>query len=148
MGESRESIVDVWGDRRPFRGEGRPRRRADDREPGRGVVSAYVLCSNGCGLEIGVRDGQIVGVRGRAHDRVNRGRLGPKGLHGWEANASPDRLTRPLIRRGSGLEEASWDEAMGLSSGGRSRSSRSRRPARSASTRRGNSSWRNTTRPA
>ena len=27
-------------------------------------------------------------------DRVNRGRLGPKGLHGWEANASHDRLTR------------------------------------------------------
>ncbi len=35
-------------------------------------------------------------------------------MHGCEANASPDRLTRPLIRRGSALKEASWDEAMGL----------------------------------
>ena len=78
------------------------------------MQSACVLCSNGCGLDIGVKDGRIVGVRGRAVDRVNRGRLGPKGLHGWEANHSPDRLTRPLIREGGRLREASWDEAMGL----------------------------------
>jgi anaerobic selenocysteine-containing dehydrogenase len=39
-------------------------------------------------LEIGVTNGQIVGVRGRADDPVNRGRLGPKGLHAWEANNS------------------------------------------------------------
>ena len=42
----------------------------------------------------------LVGVRGRAEDRVNRGRLGPKGLHGWAANHSPDRLTHPLVRDG------------------------------------------------
>lgn len=38
--------------------------------------------SNGCGLDIGVKDGKVVGVRGRATDRVNKGRLGPKGLNG------------------------------------------------------------------
>jgi anaerobic selenocysteine-containing dehydrogenase len=65
-------------------------------------------------MDIGVRDGRIVGVRGRAVDRVNHGRLGPKGLHGWEANNSPDRLTRPLIKRDGRFVEASWDEAMGL----------------------------------
>ena len=47
-------------------------------------------------------------------DAVNRGRLGPKGLHGWEANNSPDRLTRPLIRRNGALEPAGWDEAMDM----------------------------------
>src|SRR5438874_5000048 len=76
--------------------------------------SACVLCSNGCALDIGVKDGRIVGVRGRGEDRVNHGRLGPKGLHGWQANHSPDRLTRPLIPDGDGFREASWDEAMGL----------------------------------
>jgi len=40
--------------------------------------------------------------------------LGPKGLHGWEANHSADRLTSPLIRRGGRLESASWDEALDL----------------------------------
>lgn len=38
--------------------------------------------SNGCGLDIGVKEGKVVGVRGRASDRVSKGRLGPKGLNG------------------------------------------------------------------
>jgi anaerobic selenocysteine-containing dehydrogenase len=62
---------------------------------------------NGCGLDSGVKDSRIVVVRGRAADVVNRGRLGPKDLHGWEANHSPDRLTHPLIRRAGRLQEAS-----------------------------------------
>jgi anaerobic selenocysteine-containing dehydrogenase len=65
-------------------------------------------------MDIAVKDGRIVGVRGRADDRTSRGRLGPKGLNGWEANHSPDRLARPLIRRGGRFREASWDEAMDL----------------------------------
>lgn len=115
MPETRDSIADVWGPRTPYVGDWPAR--VDQRteaEPEAWVPSACVLCSNGCGLDIGVRGGRIVGVRGRADDLVNRGRLGPKGLHGWEANASPDRLTRPLVRHGSALREASWDEAMGL----------------------------------
>ncbi len=83
-------------------------------KPERWVQAACVLCSNGCGCEIGVREGRIVGVRGRAVDVTNKRRLGPKGLHGWEANNSPDRLTRPLIRRNGRLQPASWDEAMDL----------------------------------
>ncbi len=55
-----------------------------------------------------------MGVRGRASDGVNRGRLGPKGLNAWEANHSTDRLTRPLIRKQGALREATWDEAMDL----------------------------------
>jgi anaerobic selenocysteine-containing dehydrogenase len=76
--------------------------------------SACVLCSNGCGVDIGVKNQRIVGVRGRPSDAVNRGRLGPKGLNGWEANNSADRLTHPLIRRAGKLEQASWTEAMDL----------------------------------
>ncbi|GAM91374.1 hypothetical protein ANO11243_094240 [Dothideomycetidae sp. 11243] len=70
--------------------------------------------SNGCGLDIGVKDGKVVGVRGRATDRVNKGRLGPKGLHGWTAMSSKDRLTHPLVRRQGRLQKATWDEAMSL----------------------------------
>src|SRR5204862_3364203 len=83
-------------------------------EPDHWVQSCCVLCANGCALDIGVKDGKIVGVRGRAVDRVNRGRLGPKGLFGWTANNSPDRLTQPLIRRDGELKPATWDEAMAL----------------------------------
>jgi hypothetical protein len=39
------------------------------------------LSSNGCGLDYGVKNDRVVGVRGRAADRVNKGRLGPKGMY-------------------------------------------------------------------
>ena len=113
--ESRDSIADVWGPRTPQAGNWPVR--VDEHlieQPDRWVQSACVLCANGCGLDIGVKDGRMVGVRGRQIDKVNRGRLGPKGLHGWQANASADRLTRPLIRRGGMLQEATWEEAMEL----------------------------------
>ena len=118
--QSRDGVQDVWGPRTPYVGDGWPVRvdQQIEAEPDRWLQSCCVLCSNGCGLDVGVKDGRIVGVRGRADDRVNRGRLGPKGLHGWAANASGDRLTRPLIRtgkKGAGqFREASWDEAIGV----------------------------------
>jgi ferredoxin-nitrate reductase len=110
---SRDSIRDVWGDRTPFRGEWPVRvDQRLSRTAERWVQSVCVLCSTGCGVDIGVAGNEIVGVRGRANDRVNHGRLGPKGLHGWEANHSADRLDRPLIRRDGALVPTTWDEAM------------------------------------
>ena len=115
-------IADPWGERTPFaRGAEWPIRvdhvlaeGVEEKDVGRWVQSACVLCSNGCGLDIAVNDGRIVGVRGREGDRINHGRLGPKGLYGWQANHSPDRLTRPLVRRDGSLVPAGWDEAMDL----------------------------------
>jgi anaerobic selenocysteine-containing dehydrogenase len=65
-------------------------------------------------MDVAVADGAIVGVRGRIADRVNHGRLGPKGLFGWQANASPDRLRRPLVRIDGELRETDWDTALQL----------------------------------
>lgn len=115
MPETRNSIEDVWGPRTPYVGEWPVRVDEHVKEtPDHWVPSACLLCSNGCGIDIGVKNGRIVGVRGRANDRTNHGRLGPKGLHGWEANNSKDRLTQPLIKHGGQFREASWDEAMQL----------------------------------
>ncbi len=116
-----DRIADVWGARTPYRaGSGWPRRVDQHVEDGvpeaevRWFPSACVLCSNGCGMDIAVHQGRMVGVRGRATDRVNHGRLGPKGLFGWQANNSADRLVEPLVRRNGRLERASWEEAMQL----------------------------------
>lgn len=83
-------------------------------EPDRWVPSACILCSNGCGVDIAVKDDAIVGVRGRATHPVSFGHLGPKGEHGWEANASSRRGTTPMIRRNKSerLQSVSWDEAL------------------------------------
>ncbi|WP_043497564.1 molybdopterin oxidoreductase family protein [Georgenia sp. SUBG003] len=117
-----DRIADVWGTRTPYGpGETWPTRVDTHLEEGltpddvdRWVQTASILHSNGDALDIAVKDDRIVGVRGRAGDRVNHGRLGPKDLFGWQANASPDRLTRPLVRKGGELVESSWDEAMDL----------------------------------
>jgi anaerobic selenocysteine-containing dehydrogenase len=116
-----DRISNPWGTRSPFGvGEKWTARVDVQLEEGlepeavdRWVPSTCVLCSNGCGLDIAVKDERIVGVRGRVDDRVNHGRLGPKGLFGWQANNSPDRLTRPLVRVNGELVETTWDEAMG-----------------------------------
>lgn len=116
MKQSRDSINDIWGERTPYYNTQWPVR-LDERleeEPDHWVQSACVLCSAGCGLKIGVKDGKIVGVRGLETDAVNRGRRDPKGLHGWVANNSKDRVTKPLVRKKGKLQEASWDEAMQL----------------------------------
>lgn len=120
MTDQDDRIRDPWGPRTPHAaGTAWPERvdqhlrdgvRAEDVQ--RWVRSACVLCSNGCGLDIGVIDDEIVGVRGRADDRVNRGRLGPKGLYGWKAT-DRDRLTKPLLRDDDGhLVEVDHDTAM------------------------------------
>ncbi|HLN71659.1 MAG TPA: nitrate reductase [Prolixibacteraceae bacterium] len=111
----RDSISNIWGDRTPYVNKWPVR--VDEQvseQADRWVQSACVLCSNGCGLEIGTKDGHIVGVRGLGTDRVNHGRLGPKGLHGWVANNSEDRLKVPYIRENGKLRESSWEEAMQL----------------------------------
>src|SRR5947209_6749428 len=69
-----------------------------DREPDRWVHSACILCSNGCGQDIAVADGRIVGVRGIVDHPVSFGHLGPKGENGWIANNSDRRGTTPMIR--------------------------------------------------
>lgn len=76
--------------------------------------SASILTSNGDAMDIAVKDGRMVGVRGRASDRVNHGRLDPKDLYTWQVNQSPERLTRPLVRRDGELVETDWDTAMDL----------------------------------
>lgn len=85
-------------------------------EPDAWVHSACVLCSNGCGIDIAVKDGRIVGVRGAVDHPVNFGHLGPKGKHAWAANNAKSRGTVPMARRAKGgpLEPVSWQEAMDL----------------------------------
>ncbi|MFG3227192.1 molybdopterin oxidoreductase family protein [Kitasatospora sp. NPDC048194] len=120
MRERVDRIADPWGDRTPYGPGGRWPTRVDTfLEPGvpadrveRWVRTASLLHSNGDAMDVAVLDGRIVGVRGRAGDRVNRGRLGPKDLFGWQANHAADRLTRPLVREHGRLVETDWDTAM------------------------------------
>jgi ferredoxin-nitrate reductase len=111
-----DRISDPWGERTPYgAGEEWPVR-VDENAPGevdRWVQEASLLHSNGDAMDVAVAGGSIAGVRGRAQDRVNRGRLDPKDFYGWQAGNAADRLTRPLVREGRELVETDWDDAMG-----------------------------------
>lgn len=94
-----DRIADIWGERAPFgAGESWPVRVDQFLEEGisesevdRWVQTASVMSSNGDALDIAVTDGRTVGVRGRAVDRVNHGRLGPKNLYAWQFSSSEHR---------------------------------------------------------
>lgn len=81
-----DRIAEPWGTRTPYGpGEPWPSRvdtfLEDGVTPGdvdRWVQTATILHSDGDGLDIAVKDGRMVGVRGRVEDRVNHGRLAPR----------------------------------------------------------------------
>ena len=116
-----DRIAEIWGTRTPYPKDGLWPVRVDqalgegvtEDDVDRWVQSACVLCSNGCACDIAVKDGAMVGIRGRAGDLVNHGRLGPKGLFAsWQGVSHRDRLKRPLIRENGRLVECDWDTAM------------------------------------
>jgi ferredoxin-nitrate reductase len=113
-----DRIAAPWGSRTPYAaGQDWPIRVDEhlvvaESEVERWVPTASLLHSNGDAMDIAVADGRIVGVRGRASDRVNHGRLDPKDLYGWQANNSTDRLTEPLIRIDGELVAVDWETAM------------------------------------
>jgi anaerobic selenocysteine-containing dehydrogenase len=74
---------------------------------------ACPLCEAICGLELRFDDGRLAAIRGDAADPFSRGHICPKGNAILDLEADPDRLRRPLRRRGADFEEVSWDEAIG-----------------------------------
>jgi anaerobic selenocysteine-containing dehydrogenase len=69
------------------------------------------FCEATCGLEVTMRDTEVVSVRGDEDDVFSHGFLCPKSQGLKQLNEDPDRLRRPLVRRDGELVEASWEEA-------------------------------------
>jgi predicted molibdopterin-dependent oxidoreductase YjgC len=74
------------------------------------TVCAY--CGTGCILTTHVKGNEIIRVSSKPWS-PNEGWLCVKGRFGYKFVNSPDRLTKPLIRRASGeFEETSWTAAL------------------------------------
>jgi nitrate reductase (cytochrome) len=71
-------------------------------------------CGTGCGMEMGITDGRVVAIRGRADYPVNRGLLCLKGLTLMYVVHSKERAVDPLIRSGDGFRKASWGDSLDL----------------------------------
>ncbi|MGE0079232.1 MAG: formate dehydrogenase subunit alpha [Bacteroidales bacterium] len=80
----------------------------------RKVITTCPYCGVGCQIELLVQNGKIVRSNGVEGVSPNDGRLCIKGRFGYEFVHSPDRLTKPLIKRNGKFEETSWDEALNL----------------------------------
>ena len=78
------------------------------------ILTTCIYCGAGCGLYLEVLDGEIVGVIPAKEHPISQGRLCIKGWNAASFVYHPDRLKTPLIRRGDGFEEATWDEALML----------------------------------
>ncbi|BCO09610.1 nitrate reductase catalytic subunit [Desulfolithobacter dissulfuricans] len=74
------------------------------------------LCGVGCRVELGVKNGQPVGLRGVPQARTNFGYVCMKGMHFWKCMRHADRLTRPLYRekKTGTFREISWDKALDI----------------------------------
>src|SRR3569623_1509500 len=82
--------------------------------PGVGVYYASTCqqCPAGCSTHNRVREGRVLKVEGNPESPINYGKVCQMGQAGLQQHYNPDRLTKPLVRKGGGLAEASWDEAM------------------------------------
>ncbi len=85
---------------------------AKNRIPEQWVTTTCGYCSVGCGMEIGVKGGRAVAVRGQMSHPVNAGKLCPKGLSEHRMLEVSTRAKYPLLRKNGNLEQACWDEAL------------------------------------
>jgi formate dehydrogenase major subunit len=97
------------------------------------IDSVCPFCGVGCLTSVSVKDGKIVKVDGRSGP-ANENRLCVKGRFGFDYVSSPERLTKPLIRRDDApkhgdmskypvdyydvFREATWEEALDRAAGG------------------------------
>lgn len=83
----------------------------------RTVFRTCPLCEATCGLEIEIADGAVKRIRGDRDDVFSHGFICPKGSTLKQLHEDPDRLRKPLVRRGFDdagapiFEEVDWAEA-------------------------------------
>ncbi|MER6012854.1 molybdopterin oxidoreductase family protein [Streptomyces bluensis] len=69
------------------------------------------LCEATCGLTLTIEGARVTGARGDRNDVFSKGFICPKGASFGVADADPDRLRTPLVRKDGELCEATWEEA-------------------------------------
>ncbi len=83
-------------------------------EPDKLVKTHCCFCGMQCGIQLAVKDNQVIGYEPWEDFPFNEGRLCPKGVKRYMQTHHPDRLTDPLIRTENGFRKATWEEAFDL----------------------------------
>lgn len=78
------------------------------------VRTTCPFCGTGCNFDLNVKKGKVVGVTPNPESPVNGRSLCVKGRYHIDFINSPDRITKPLIKKNGEFVESTWDEAMEL----------------------------------
>jgi assimilatory nitrate reductase catalytic subunit len=78
------------------------------------VKTHCCFCGQQCGIQLKVRENQIIGFEPWEDFPFNRGMLCPKGVKRYLQSRHPDRLLSPLWRGKDGFRPATWDAALGF----------------------------------
>ena len=70
------------------------------------------MCDHGCGMEVGLVDGQPVSLKGRREHPYNKGWLCAKGRAALDFFHHPQRLATPLIRKEGKFVPADWNRSL------------------------------------
>jgi assimilatory nitrate reductase catalytic subunit len=76
------------------------------------VKTHCCFCGQQCGIQLKVRDNQVIGFEPWEEFPFNKGMLCPKGVKRYMQNGHPDRLLAPLLRTDAGFRQATWDDAL------------------------------------
>lgn len=76
------------------------------------VKTHCCFCGQQCGIQLKVRDDQVIGFEPWEDFPFNRGMLCPKGVKRYMQNNHTDRLLGPLLRTNNGFNATTWDEAL------------------------------------
>lgn len=76
------------------------------------VKTHCCFCGQQCGIQLKVRENQIIGFEPWEDFPFNHGMLCPKGVKRYMQSGHPDRLLSPLMRRPNGFQPATWDESL------------------------------------
>jgi predicted molibdopterin-dependent oxidoreductase YjgC len=69
------------------------------------------FCSVGCNVEINAKTPDLFYVAGSYSGEPNNGELCVRGRYGYQQLLGNERLRKPMVRKGSELVPATWDEA-------------------------------------
>jgi assimilatory nitrate reductase catalytic subunit len=78
------------------------------------VKTHCCFCGQQCGIQLKVRDNQVIGFEPWEEFPFNRGMLCPKGVKRYLQSNHPDRLLDPLMRSENGFRKATWEESLSL----------------------------------
>ena len=84
------------------------------RPPDRLVKTHCSFCGMQCGIQLKVRDEQVVGFAPWEEFPFNHGMLCPKGVKRYPQGAHPDRLATNLLRTANGFAPIAYDAALDL----------------------------------